>query len=162
MSLDRRRTRDRIPVPLTAVLALGIDGQLGQILLLRELLIVSHGHQLTLGIILASWMAWVSAESWLGTLLAEWAAQPRLALAGLAAASLALMPALCRLDGWAYRLQWRRLAPDSELVEIRPSRYGTVSVARRARQYGFLQSNHLAVGYDWVERELLLCGTVWC
>ncbi|TVR68375.1 MAG: spermine synthase [Spirochaetaceae bacterium] len=45
------------------VLSLGIVGQIGQIVLLRELLIVFHGNELSMGIILGAWMVWVGLGS---------------------------------------------------------------------------------------------------
>ncbi|MCK4374575.1 MAG: hypothetical protein KAX19_04570, partial [Candidatus Brocadiae bacterium] len=37
----------------------------GQIILLRELLVAFHGNELSLGVILASWLLWGAAGSWL-------------------------------------------------------------------------------------------------
>jgi hypothetical protein len=51
-----------IPSHLPAVLSLGIVCQIGQIVLLRELLMVFHGNELSLGIILAAWMVWVGLQ----------------------------------------------------------------------------------------------------
>lgn len=51
---------------LPAVLALGIAAQTVQIVYLRELLMVFHGSELSLGIILAAWMIWVGAGSRIG------------------------------------------------------------------------------------------------
>lgn len=46
-----------------AVLALGAGSQLAQIVLLRELLTVFYGHELSIGLILAGWMLWVGIGS---------------------------------------------------------------------------------------------------
>ena len=48
---------------LAMVLALGITSQVGQIVFLRELLMVFHGNELSLGIILAAWMICVGIGS---------------------------------------------------------------------------------------------------
>ena len=56
------RNRKQVPL-LGAVIALGFAGQVGQILLLRELLMVFHGSELSIGVILAAWMVWVGVGS---------------------------------------------------------------------------------------------------
>ena len=56
---------------LLAVLALGIISQVVQIVFLRELLMVFHGNELSLGIILAAWMLWVGGGSRIGAGLAK-------------------------------------------------------------------------------------------
>ncbi|TVQ38444.1 MAG: spermine synthase [Spirochaetaceae bacterium] len=48
------------------VLTLGVTCQIGQVVYLRELLMVFHGNELALGIILAAWMIWVAIGSRLG------------------------------------------------------------------------------------------------
>ncbi len=48
------------------------------------------------------------------------------------------------IDDWAYRTQWRMLAPDHELIETRQSPHGTISVLRHGDQHSFFQSGHLA------------------
>ncbi len=266
-----------IPPPAAAVFALGIGNQLGQVLLLRELLMVFHGHELTIGIILAFWVGWEAVGGWMGALVAERVGRPHRILVCLVLAVIVVMPAtilvtrllrgffdavpgthlslydtvrtcflvmapLCVLmgaqfvllarmwrrhrkagdmsgavrtyileaighmtggllfslllvhvlsplqiaavmgalmlggigllipaapfrravlivvllpialavpylegaDEWAFRLQWRRFLPDSELVKTRQSKYGAINVARRRDQYSFFQSNHLA------------------
>ena len=55
--------RANVPLHVPPVLALGITGQVGQIVLLRELLMVFQGNEASLGIILAAWMAWVGVGS---------------------------------------------------------------------------------------------------
>lgn len=62
----RRALIRRVPAHLSMVLMLGVTGQVGQVLVLRELLMVFHGNELSLGIILASWMLWVGIGSRLG------------------------------------------------------------------------------------------------
>jgi spermidine synthase len=60
-----------IPPPLPSVLMLGVVSQVAQVVLLRELLMVFHGNELSIGIIFSAWLAWVGVGSALGTLLAE-------------------------------------------------------------------------------------------
>jgi len=63
--------KGRISPHLGAVLMLGATSQIGQVLLLRELLMVFHGNELTLGLILASWLLWVGAGSRCGVALVK-------------------------------------------------------------------------------------------
>ena len=60
-----------IPPHIGSVLMLGVAAQVAQVLLLRELLMVFHGNELSIGLILAAWMLWVGAGSRLGAFLAE-------------------------------------------------------------------------------------------
>ena len=60
-----------IPPPLPSVLMLGFVSQVAQVVLLRELLMVFHGNELSIGIIFSAWLAWVGVGSGLGALLAE-------------------------------------------------------------------------------------------
>lgn len=76
---------------LTAVLMLGAVSQVGQVLFLRELLMVFHGNELSVGLILAAWLFWVGVGSRLGAFLAE---RVRSALSLLALSSAGLLPAL--------------------------------------------------------------------
>ena len=48
---------------------LGLVSQIAQVLMLRELLMVFHGNELTIGIILCFWLAWVGCGSFLGFLV---------------------------------------------------------------------------------------------
>ena len=61
----------RWPSHLPMVLALGVTCQVGQIVYLRELLMVFHGNELSLGIILAAWMIWVAIGSRLGAIVLQ-------------------------------------------------------------------------------------------
>ncbi len=56
---------------LSGVLSLGIAAQVSQIVVLRELLMVFHGNELSLGIILAAWMFWTGAGSRIGGFFAS-------------------------------------------------------------------------------------------
>ncbi len=77
---------------LPAVLALGISCQIAQILLLRELLMVFHGNELSIGVILAAWMVWTGAGSALGSRVAGRSRNPVVPLAATAAGVLVLLP----------------------------------------------------------------------
>lgn len=52
-------------------------------------------------------------------------------------------PFLSSVDDWAYRIQWRHLAPEHQLVGTYQSKHGTIAVVRREHQYTFFQSGHL-------------------
>lgn len=76
-----------------AALSLGIASQLGQVLLLRELLMVFYGSEFSIGIILASWMGWVGLGSWLGGGIARVTRRPLVVLAVSAAGVAVAVPA---------------------------------------------------------------------
>ncbi len=50
---------------------MGLVSQIAQVVMLRELLMLFHGNELTIGIILAAWMACVGVGSAIGTMVAE-------------------------------------------------------------------------------------------
>jgi spermidine synthase len=81
------------PSYVPAVLALGMVCQIGQIVFLRELLMVFHGNELSLGIILAAWMLWVGLGSRLGALLIDRSKRPLLLFALTATAVPLILPA---------------------------------------------------------------------
>ncbi len=81
-----------LPPHFPAVLMLGIVSQVGQVLLLRELLMVFHGNELSIGLILAAWMIWVGTGSHLGSMLVERAARPLSLLIGSAGGILVFLP----------------------------------------------------------------------
>lgn len=56
---------------LPAVLMLGTLSQISQVLLLRELLMVFHGNELSMGLILAAWLFWVGVGSFLAPVLLQ-------------------------------------------------------------------------------------------
>ncbi len=60
-----------VPPHLLAVLMLGVVSQVSQVLFLRELLMVFHGNELSIGLILAAWLVWVGVGSRLGAILVE-------------------------------------------------------------------------------------------
>ncbi|HSW49135.1 MAG TPA: fused MFS/spermidine synthase, partial [Bryobacteraceae bacterium] len=78
---------------LPAALALGIASQIGQVVLMRELLMVFHGNELSIGIILSVWLAWVGLGSRLGARLSERSRRPEGILAAAAACSALALPA---------------------------------------------------------------------
>jgi len=82
----------KLPPQFPAVLMLGLVSQVGQILLLRELLMVFHGNELSIGLILAAWMIWVGAGSRLGAALVERSSRPLALLFGSAAGILIFLP----------------------------------------------------------------------
>ena len=58
--------------PLTFSLTLiGLTAMMGQILLMRELLVVFYGNELTLGAMLAAWLFWTGLGSWVLGRLAD-------------------------------------------------------------------------------------------
>jgi spermidine synthase len=75
----RRAVTRRLAAPLPLVLMLGVTSQVGQVVLLRELLMVFHGNEFSLGVILAAWMLWVGVGSRLGaSTLQRWPDAERL------------------------------------------------------------------------------------
>jgi spermidine synthase len=75
----RRAVTRRLAAPLALVLMLGVTSQVGQVVLLRELLMVFHGNEFSLGVILAAWMLWVGVGSRLGaSALQRWPDAERL------------------------------------------------------------------------------------
>ena len=53
---------NRIKLNLSAFI-LGLTSMVGQIIIIRELIIVFYGNELSLGVILASWLFWVAFGS---------------------------------------------------------------------------------------------------
>ncbi len=81
----------RFPAHLAMVVMLGVTGQVAQVVLLRELLMVFHGNELSLGVILAAWMLWVGVGSACGAaLLTRWPDPYRLLRVDAALVALAL------------------------------------------------------------------------
>jgi spermidine synthase len=70
----------RIPALLPGVLLLGAVSQIGQVLFLRELLMVFYGSELSIGIILAAWLVWVGVGSRLGAAIIDKLREPRRAI----------------------------------------------------------------------------------
>lgn len=72
---------------------LGIVSQVAQVLLLRELLMVFHGNELSIGLILASWLVWVGLGSRLGSTMVERTYHPLLLLLTSSAGIMLTLPA---------------------------------------------------------------------
>ena len=49
--------------PFFSIILLGFAATIGQILLIRELMVVFYGHELSTGIVLASWLVWTALGS---------------------------------------------------------------------------------------------------
>lgn len=47
-----------------ALILIGVTAMIGQVLLMRELIVVFYGNEASLGAILAAWMFWVAVGSW--------------------------------------------------------------------------------------------------
>ena len=72
--------------PLQPVLLLiGFTATVAQILLMRELLVVFYGNEISLGLMLASWLLWTSIGSSFFGRKRPWPGDPRKAMAGLQA-----------------------------------------------------------------------------
>ncbi len=65
-SREVKLVRPHIPAGLLIALLLGLTSQIVQVVLLRELLMVFHGNELSIGLIFAAWMAWMGLGSYLG------------------------------------------------------------------------------------------------
>ena len=77
-----------------ALTLIGLTAMMGQILLMRELLVVFYGNELTLGAMLAAWLFWTGLGSWLlGRLTDRFTGHIRLLIA-CQAAILFLLPAV--------------------------------------------------------------------
>jgi spermidine synthase len=88
------------PVPLRPVAALiGFTAVVAQVVLMREFIVVFYGNELSLGLILASWLLWTAAGSGLGGRLLALGKRPRAAVAALEASLAIVFP----LTVWAVR-----------------------------------------------------------
>jgi spermidine synthase len=88
------------PVPLRPVAALiGFTAVVAQVVLMREFIVVFYGNELSLGLILASWLLWTAAGSGLGGRLLARGKRPRAAVAALEASLAIAFP----LTVWAVR-----------------------------------------------------------
>lgn len=71
---------------------IGFVATVGQIVLLRELLVVFHGNEMSLGVILANWLIWIAfGSALLGRTAGKWQ-RPDLVLAGLQLLSSTALP----------------------------------------------------------------------
>ena len=66
---------------IPALLLTGITSMISQIVLVRELLVLFYGNELSIGIILANWLWWTSCGSWLGGKASSKIKQPITAVA---------------------------------------------------------------------------------
>ncbi len=86
-------TGPRVSLTLPAVLSLiGFTAVIGQVVLMRELMVVSGGNELSLGLMLATWLLWTALGS---GVLGRWRPareQPRRLVAALEALSAAALP----------------------------------------------------------------------
>ena len=57
--------------------------------------------------------------------------------------SLLILPFSDALNSWAHRMQWQIFSPQHQLVGTHQSKYGTISILQRERQFSFFQSGHL-------------------
>ncbi len=79
--------------PLAApVMMLGVISQIGQVLILRELMMVFQGSEVSIGIILGAWMVWTGTGSILGGVLAERTSRPGVILRISAVIGFLLIP----------------------------------------------------------------------
>ena len=82
-----------------ALTLIGFSAVIGQIVLMRELIVVFNGNEISLGILLATWLFWTAAGSGLSSVLALGEGSARRAVAGLECLLAAsLMPTI-----WALR-----------------------------------------------------------
>ena len=77
---------------MAAVLMLGLVSQIAQVLMLRELLMVFHGNELSMGIIFSAWLAWVGVGSLAGGWIAGKLSRPAILVGMSAMAILVLLP----------------------------------------------------------------------
>ena len=80
-------------IPQVSLFMAGACSTSGQVIILRELMAAYQGNELSLGVILAAWLVWGAAGSWMAGRVADRVAQPaRLYAAALTAAAI-LLPA---------------------------------------------------------------------
>lgn len=121
----RHALTQRFPAHLAMVVMLGVTGQVAQVLLLRELLMVFHGNELSLGVILAAWMLWVGVGSALGAgLLARWPDPYRLLRVDAALVALALPATVIAIRALPGAID----APPGALASLADMALGSVAV----------------------------------
>jgi len=76
-----------------ALVLIGVTSVISQVVLLRELLVVFCGNELSLGLMLASWLLWTAAGSGLVGRVEAARERPALVVAWLEAALAAVFPA---------------------------------------------------------------------
>jgi spermidine synthase len=75
-----------------ALILIGFTSVIAQIVLMRELIVVFHGNEISLGIILANWLLWTSVGSGLAGRLVSRAGRTRPIVAGLQTALAVILP----------------------------------------------------------------------
>ena len=80
---QRRPMVGSIPRLRPVLLLIGFTATVAQILLMRELLVVFYGNEVSLGLLLASWLLWTGTGSSLFGRSASWLDDPRKAMAAL-------------------------------------------------------------------------------
>jgi spermidine synthase len=75
-----------------ALILIGFTAAIAQIVLLRELMVVFYGNEISIGLMLASWLFWTAAGSSLAGRLAARARQPRRLMAAIQALIAAILP----------------------------------------------------------------------
>jgi spermidine synthase len=101
---------------IAAVLVTGLAGftaTIGQIVLLRELIILFNGNELSVGIMLATWLLWTAG----GSLLTAWLARRREAVCGMIAGAACACGVSLPVTLVAVRMAgpWLRVVPDEVL-----------------------------------------------
>lgn len=139
---------DRSMALLTAVLMLGAVSQVGQVLFLRELLMVFHGNELSVGLILAAWLFWVGVGSRLGAFLAE---RIRSAPSLLAFSSAGLLPVL---PGTVFLIRiLRGFFPALPGASLSPADMALASLLLLAPACLLLGVQFVALSRTWRERD---------
>jgi spermidine synthase len=80
-----------------SVVAVGCGAMVGQLLLMREIIVAFYGNELSLGAILASWLLWVGVGSGIGARVVGALVRSRLAAYAAAQSALALLVPLSLL-----------------------------------------------------------------
>lgn len=102
---DPNRRPATPPLPFLAVALAGFTGALGQILMVRELLVIFYGNELSTGWIFAAWLVWTALGSGAGSRIAD-RFPPKPALLVIPLAGLALLLPASILLIRAGRLLW--------------------------------------------------------
>jgi spermidine synthase len=58
-----RERRDPVSAPRAALMLIGLSAVVGQIVLMREMMVVFNGNEISLGILLATWLFWTAMGS---------------------------------------------------------------------------------------------------
>ena len=74
------------------LILIGVTAAIAQIVLLRELMVVFHGNETSIGLMLGSWLFWTAAGSSLAGRFSARVPQPRRFMAGIQATLAAILP----------------------------------------------------------------------